>query len=73
MKDMKGTEKFVSIFGDYHLKKDRARLEVRRENLKLMKEVAKPVEGLDFLHEDSKAETQAYQDIYNNQIMEEVV
>jgi endo-alpha-1,4-polygalactosaminidase (GH114 family) len=69
---LNGPEKMISVFGDFHAKKENKKLETRRENRELLAEVLKPVEGVDYLYEDSKAETQAYQDVYKNTVLREV-
>jgi hypothetical protein len=70
---MDGNERFLSVFGIHHREQQDKIIENRQETDKLMNEIAKPVEGLDILHEDSKKETQMYQDIYDSVLMKEVV
>ena len=69
---MNSNEQFLSVFGINHQDKQNEILKNRQETDKLMNEIAKPVEGLDILHEDSKKETQMYQDVYDSVIIKEV-
>lgn len=72
MESLSGNEKLTSVFGDHHRNKHLSLVKSRFENKEAMYKVATPVEGMDFLHEDSKAETQNYQDIYNDVLIKEV-
>jgi hypothetical protein len=69
---MNSNEKFLSVFGIYHQEQKEKKLRERRESKEMLSKVVNPVEGLDFLHEDSKAETQLYQDMYDSMYMKEV-
>lgn len=69
---LSGNEKLMSVFGDHHRKLQESIISDRYENKKAMHKIAQPVEGIDFLYEDSKAETQNYQDIYNDILLKEV-
>lgn len=69
---MNSGENFMSVFGEYHRQKRQNYSEDRIANQELVNHVREPLEGVDYLHEDSKAETQKYQDIYDSMLIEEV-
>ena len=69
---LNGNQNFMSVFGEHHRKQQRAVSEDRLANKALMQHVVEPIQGLDILHEDSKAETQSYQDIYDSVLIKEV-
>ena len=58
---MKPEEKLLSPFATYHRNEDQKGLDIVLNNRTKMREYMKPVEGLDYLHEDTKKETADYQ------------
>ena len=61
METMSGQEKLLSPFGQYHVSKEEQEADNVLKKKDLVLQVNKPVEGVDYLHEDTLQETARYQ------------